>query len=119
MKSCFIINYWADTDEKVDMIVNCIKQLKKTGRDVIYTSLCPIDKRISNETSFSIFSNNNKLITAIDLLDSDIIIRNNANYNTNDFKFYSLPLNWNGVQYAVHEQMLISFKMIKSLGYTH
>ena len=51
---CFIINYWADTDEKIDMVINCIKQLKKTGRDIIYTSLYPIDKKIS-ELSKKIF----------------------------------------------------------------
>lgn len=119
MKSCFVVNYWADTDEKVEMVVDCIKQLKKTGRDVIYTSLCPIDKRISNETNFSIFSNTNELLTLFNLLDSNVHLTNNVSYSTSDFRFFSIPLNWKGVQYAVHNQLSTNFKMLKSLEYTH
>lgn len=119
MKPCFIINYWADTDEKINMIVNCIKQLKKTNLDIIYTSLCPIDRRISDETNFSIFSNNNDLLSLFDLLDSDITLINNVSYNSVDFKFFSIPINWKGVQYAVHDQLITNFKTVKSLGYTH
>jgi len=119
MKSCFIVNYWADTEEKIEMVINCIKQLKKTGNDVIYTSLYPIDKRISNETNFSIFSNTNELITLFDLLDNNIHLENNVSYDTSDFRFFSIPLNWNGVQYTVHNQLVVNFKMLKSLKYTH
>lgn len=119
MKSCFVVNYWADTDEKIQMVVDCIKQLKKTGRDIIYTSLCPIDKRISEETSFSIFSNSNELISLTDLLDTDISLINNVSYTSPDFRFFSIPLNWKGVSYAVNEQLITNFKMLRSLGYTH
>lgn len=119
MKSCFIVNYWADTDEKVQMVVDCIKQLKKTGRNIIYTSLYPIDKQISNETNFSIFSNTNELISLTDLLDTDILLFNNVSYDSSNFRFFSIALNWKGVSYPVNEQLITNFKVLKSLGYTH
>jgi hypothetical protein len=118
MKSCFVVNYWADTDEKVEMIVECIKQLKKTDRDIIYTSLCPIDKRISSETNFSVFSNTNELITLFNLLDNKLKLINTMNYDSPGFRFFSRSLNWKGVSYSVCNQLLTSFKMLKSLGYT-
>ena len=119
MKSCFIVNYWADTDEKVDMVVNCIKQLKKTGRDIIYTSLYPIDEKISNETTYSVYSNTNEFIDLFDLLESKSALVNTVSYNSPDFRFFSTPLNWKGVSYAVCEQLITNFKMLKSLEYTH
>lgn len=119
MKSCFVVNYWADTDEKVQMVVDCLKQLKKTGKDIIYTSLYPIDKRISNETNFSIFSNTNDLISTFDLLDSDVPLVRTVGFYTKTFNFFSRPLNWDGVSYTVCEQLTTNFKMLKSLGYTH
>ena len=119
MKSCFIVNYWANTDEKIQMVIDCIKQLKKTGKDIIYTSLYPINKRISDETNFSIFSNNNNLISLIDLLDTDVTLINNVSYDSVDFRFFSIPLNWKEVSYAVNEQLITNFKVAKSLGYTH
>lgn len=120
MKSCFVVNYWADTEEKIDMVVDCIKQLKKTGRDIIYTSLCPIDRRISDLTDFSIFHNKNELIYLTDLLDNDnVILTNNVSYESSDFRFFSIPLNWGDVGYSVSRQLKTNFKTLKSLGYTH
>ncbi len=120
MKSCFVINYWADTDEKVDMVVKGIQQLKKTGRDIIYTSLCPIDKRISEITTYSIFHNKNELISLFDLLDrDDVNIYNNISFNTDKFKFYSIPLKWNDVGYSVSTQLINNLKTLKSLNYDY
>jgi len=119
MRSCFVVNYWADTEEKVQMVINCVKQLKKTGRDIIYTSLCPIDKRISDETSFSIFSNSNELITLTDLLDTDINLTNTVSYDSLTFRFFSIPLNWKGVSYSMSKPLLANIKMLKSLDFTH
>jgi len=120
MKSCFVVNYWADTEEKIDMVVDCIKQLKKTGRDIIYTSLCPIDRRISDLTDFSIFHNKNELISLVDLLDNNNInITSRVSYFTPDFQFFSIPLNWNDVGYSVSRQLKNNFLTLKSLNYTH
>jgi hypothetical protein len=49
MKKCIVVNYWADTEEKILMVLDCIKQLKKIGLDIVYTSLCEVDERISNQ----------------------------------------------------------------------
>ena len=39
MKSCIIVNYWADDIEKTDVVIKCLNQLKKTNIDLIYTSI--------------------------------------------------------------------------------
>jgi hypothetical protein len=120
VRSCFIINYWADTDEKVDMVIKGIQQLKKTGRDIIYTSLCPINKRISEITTYSIFHNKNELISLFDLLDrDDVIIHHNISFDSDNFKFYSTPLKWNDVGYSVSTQLINNLKTLKSLGYDY
>jgi hypothetical protein len=119
MKTCFVVNYWADTEEKVDMVVECIRQLKKTGKDVIYTSLYPIDRRISNETEFSIYARENEMITLFDLIDNDVELHNNTSYETHNFKFFSRSLNWKDVGYAVTKQFATNFRVLHSVGYTH
>lgn len=119
MKSCFIVNYWADSKEKADMVVDSIKQLKKTGRDVIYTSLRSIDQKISDESRYSLFSNSNDLIHFMDMLEADIPFQTTTSYETENFKFYSRPLNSKDVSYCVSEQLINSFKTAKSMGYTH
>lgn len=120
MKSCFVINYWADTEDKINMIVDNIKQLKKTGKDIIYTSLYPIDRRISDLTDFSIFHNKNELISLFNLLDNDdTTLINNVSYESPDFRFFSIPLNWNDVGYSVSKQLKTNFKTLKNLNYTH
>ena len=119
MKSCFIVNYWADTDEKVEMVVNGMLQLKKTGRDIIYTSLCPIDKKISEISTYSIFHNKNDLISLFDLLDNGVTLSHNTSLDTNSFRFFSTSLDWKDVGFSVSTQLVNNLKVLKSLGYTH
>jgi hypothetical protein len=102
------------------MVIKGINQLKKTGRDIIYTSLCPIDKRISEITTYSIFHNKNELISLFDLLDrNDIDIHHNISFDADNFKFYSTPLKWNDVGYSVSTQLINNLKTLKSLGYDY
>jgi hypothetical protein len=68
MKKCFVVNYWADTDEKVLMVLDCINQLKKLDLDIIYTSLCEVDERISNSVTHTLYSDENDLITIFDYI---------------------------------------------------
>lgn len=120
MKSCFIVNYWADTEEKVEMVVKGIQQLKKTGRDIVYTSLCPIDKRISELTAYSIFHSKNELISLFDFLDNENIKGyTTVSFYTEDFDFFSTPLNQKDVSFSVTKQLVTNLKMLKSLGYEY
>lgn len=120
MKSCFLINYWADTDEKIQMVIEGIKQLKKTSRDIVYTSLYPIDKKISELTTYSIFHNKNDLITLFNLLDTDdVVMHHNVSFDTDNFRFFSTPLKWNDVGYSVSTQLVNNLKTLKSLGYDY
>jgi len=120
MKKCFVVNYWADTDEKVLMVLDCINQLKKLGLDIIYTSLCEVDERISNSVTHTLYSDENDLITIFDLFKHESIrVVNTNSFVCKDFNFYSIPLNWRDVSYSVSSQLINNFKKLIDLGYTH
>lgn len=120
MKKCFVVNYWADTEEKVLMVLDCIKQLKKTGLDIIYTSLCEVDIRISDSVTHTLYSNDNDLITIFDLFKHESIrVVNTNSFVCENFSFYSIPLNWKDVSYSVTTQLIKNFKKLIDLGYSH
>jgi len=120
MKKCFVVNYWADTEEKILMVLDCINQLKKTGLDIIYTSLYEVDTRISNLVTHTLYSNENDLITIFDLFKHDTIrVVNTNSFTCEDFNFYSIPLNWRDVSYSVSSQMIRNFNSLVEMGYTH
>ena len=120
MKKCFVVNYWADTDEKVLMVLDCINQLKKLDLDIIYTSLCEVDERISNSVTHTLYSNQNDLISIFDLFKNESIrVINTNSFVCDKFNFYSIPLNWRDVSYSVSTQLTTNFKKLIELGYTH
>lgn len=120
MKKCIVVNYWADTEEKILMVLDCIKQLKKIGLDIIYTSLCEVDERISNQVRHTIYSKENDLITIFDLFKHESITVVNTNSFTSElFNFYSIPLNWRDVSYSVSSQLITNFNKLIDYGYTH
>jgi hypothetical protein len=120
MKSCIIVNFWADTEFKRKITVNCLTQLKKTGIDLIYTSKYPITNEINQLVKYSILTSENDLIVLDDLLHlDDINIVNSMSYHTNNFSFYTCPLNYYNVSFSVHTQLISNLKYLKSLGYTH
>lgn len=120
MKTCFIINYWSDTEEKNDMVCNFLNQLKKTNYDLVYTSLTPINEKISTLTKYSLYHSNNELITLFDILeDADLNINNTISFDTKKFKFYSTPLNYYDVSFSVNQQLVKNLMLLKELGYTH
>ena len=105
MKNCIVVNYWADTEEKVKIVIDCINQLKKTGKDIIYTSLTPIDERIQSIVKFSLYNNGNNIITFQEILDNkkfNIFI--NQNYTTDLFYVSYKPINWVEVSITILNQ---------------
>lgn len=120
MKNCFVVNYWADTNEKVLMVLDCINQLKKLNIDIIYTSLCEIDERISSLVTHTLYSNKNELITIFDLFNHETIkVINTNSFYCENFSFYSIPLNWKDVSFSVTSQLINNFNILKNLNYTH
>jgi len=120
MKSCIIVNYWADDIEKTDVVIKCLNQLKKTNIDLIYTSKYPITNEINKLVKYSLFTSENELITLDDLLgNDDVTIVNSMSYNTGEKTFYTCPLNYYNVSYSVHTQLINNLQYLKDLGYTH
>ena len=118
MKNCIVVNYWADTEEKVKIVIDCINQLKKTGKDIIYTSLTPIDERIQSIVKFALYNNENNLITFQEILDDknfDIFI--NQFYTTESFSVSYKPINWVEVSITMLNQYNKNFKFLKQIGY--
>jgi hypothetical protein len=120
MKQCVVVNYWANTEDKVLMVLDCINQLKKLGLDIVYTSLYEIDDRISNSVTHTIYSNENDLITIFDLFNNENIrVVNTNSFTCEEFNFYSIPLNWRDVSFSVSNQIIKNFNKLISLGYSH
>jgi len=118
MKNCIVVNYWADTEKKVKIVIDCINQLKKTGKDIIYTSLTPIDERIQSIVKFSLYNNENDLITFQEILnDKNFNIFINHNYATDLFFVSYKPINWVEVSITMLNQYNKNFKFLKQIGY--
>jgi hypothetical protein len=118
MKNCIVVNFYADTEEKVKMVVDCINQLKKTGKDIIYTSLTPIDERIQSIVKFSLYNNENNLITFQEILDDkDYNIIINQGYSTDIFSLRYKPINWFEVTVTILNQFNKNFRFLKQIGY--
>jgi hypothetical protein len=118
MKNCIVVNFWADTEEKVNIVLDCISQLKKTGKDVIYTSLVPIDERIQEICTFSLYNNENDIITFQEILDSKKMnIFSNQTYTTKNFKLVGKGINTFDVTYSIIRQFDKNFIYLKQLGY--
>lgn len=120
MKSCIIVNFWGDTTDKINIVKNCLSQLKKTNIDIVYTSKFPISNEINELVNYSIFTKENDLITLDDLLNSDDIdIVNTMSHDIGDNIFYTVPLNYYNVSYSVYTQLNNNLSYLKGLGYTH
>lgn len=120
MKSCIIVNFWGDTTDKINIVKNCLSQLKKTNIDIVYTSKFPISNEINELVNYSIFTKENDLITLDDLLNSnDIEIVNTMSHDIGDNIFYTVPLNYYNVSYSVYTQLNNNLSYLKGLGYTH
>lgn len=121
MKTCFVVNYWADTNDKVDMVCTLLSQLKVTNIDLVYTSLTPINENINKLVKYSLYHKDNDLISLFDILNhKDIVVYNTDSYDPgNGNLFYSVPLNYREVSFSVFKQLLLNLRYLKNLGYTH
>jgi len=61
-KNVIIINSYINTTEKRDVLLKYIKQLKKTGNDILLTSHTPIDDEILQEVNYLIYDKENFLL---------------------------------------------------------
>jgi prepilin-type processing-associated H-X9-DG protein len=121
MKTCFILNYWADTEDKKNIVKKSAKQIKKTGYETVYTSLCPVDDEITKYFNYVIYSKTNDLIDIHDLHDSEnLILKNTFSYIAQGLpKWYSIPLNFKDVSFSMCRQLVDNLLYLKNLGFTH
>lgn len=117
MKTCIIVNFWADTDEKADIVIRAINQLKKSGRDVVYTSLTPIHTGIQEVATHCIQSDDNQLLSFQDVLDSDISILPIYKGDLNGWFVRGRPVNFTDVTLSVLRQLRRNLIYLKELGY--
>jgi len=101
MKSCIIVNFWANTEEKVDVVVKGIQQLRKSGKDVLYTSLTPVHPRIQEVATHCLYSDENQLINFQEVLDSTINIVPQYSLYVGDRYVKSRPINFDDVTLSV------------------
>lgn len=120
MKSCILVNYWADTEEKIDVVVKCIKQLRKSGKEVFYSSVIPIDEKIQNVSNFVLFDKENPVITMDDQFSvPNLPIANSFSWQGDGIFLFSKELNHIDVQYSLLIQIQKNIKLMKELGYSH
>lgn len=62
MKNVIIINSYANTDERRNVLINCIKKLKKLNIDIIVMSNYQDDGYIQSLTDYYIYDNDNFLL---------------------------------------------------------
>lgn len=117
MKTCIIVNFWANTDDKVDIAVEAINQLKKSGKDIVYTSLTPVHPRIQEVCTFCIYSDTNQLITYQEVLDSDITILPTYQRSVGDICVRGRPVNFDDVTFSILDQLRVNLLYLKELGY--
>ena len=116
MKTCIIVNFWANTDEKVDIAVKAINQLKKSGKDVVYTSLTPVHPKIQEVSTFCIYSDNNQLINYQEVLDSDITILATYQRGLEGTSVRGRPVNFD-VTFSILDQLKVNLFYLKEMGY--
>ena len=92
MKNSIVVNYLADSEEKVKTIIDKINQLKKTGKNIIYTSLIPIDERIQSIVNFSLYNKENNLVDFQEILDNKVFNSPISNEIKKGFKIKLLHL---------------------------
>jgi len=62
MKNIIIINTYPNSDEKLNVLNNHLKQLKKTGYDILLTSHLPIPEYILKHVTYFIYDKENFLL---------------------------------------------------------
>lgn len=117
MKTCIIVNFWANNDAKVELVVKSIQQLKKSGKDIVYTSLTPIHPSIQEVATYCIYNDDNPLLTFQEVLDSTINILPLYTLLIGNASIKSRPVNFNDVTLAILTQLRRNVLYLKELGY--
>lgn len=120
MKTAFIVNFWADTDEKVNTVVKCINSIKPIGFPVIYTSLYPIDSRIKEVADDTFYRDDNQTITFQELIDNPYAqVGHNYRFSCSSFEFRGRMINSKDHTFSIINQLLKNLRLLKEQGYTH
>jgi autotransporter strand-loop-strand O-heptosyltransferase len=108
-----IVPCYCDTQEKMDMLIECITSLKEKGQKVLLTSHYAISDTIKNLVDYTVYDGENQVLRSKDYLHYDVTFffwMNYANYRL----IQSYPYNHS---FAVWTLMRNGFAMASALGY--
>lgn len=108
-----IVPCYCDTQEKMDMLVECITSLKEKGQKVLLTSHYPISDTIKNLVDYTVYDGENQVLRSKDYLAYDVTFFFWTNYNHYRL-IQSYPYNHS---FAVWTLMRNGFAMASALGY--
>ena len=107
MKNIVIINSYANTEEKVNLLLNYVKQVKKTNCDILLTSHLPLPQNIVTLVNYYIYDKENFLLPKE---------RSPATWYADHVEYISLYCSRHG--YAIIKNVYNALHFAKSLGYT-
>jgi hypothetical protein len=107
MKNIVIINSYANSEEKVNLLLNYVKQVKKTNVDILLTSHLPLPQNIVELANYYIYDKENFLLPKE---------RSPATWYADHEEYISLYCSRHG--YAIIKNVYSALHFAKSLGYT-
>ena len=107
MKNIIIINSYANTEEKVNLLLNYVKQVKKTNYDILLTSHLPLPPNIVALVNYYIYDKENFLLPKE---------RSPVTWYADYEEYISLYCSRHG--YAIIKNVYNALHFAKSLGYT-
>lgn len=128
MNPCIIILTHPNTDKKLEILSNCLSRLVKTNYPIfVFANMYIKPEYLINATDF-IFTGENKLISASDVLSLDKVkeARNLTKYrlhlNFDNFNITYFPINYGtekSYYWACVNLHKVAFNYINDNGYTH
>jgi autotransporter strand-loop-strand O-heptosyltransferase len=108
-----IIPCYCDTEEKKQMLIDCIESIKKANKKILLTSHYPMDDNIKNMVDYSIYDGDNNILCSKDYVEYGV-----AFYYWYDYENYTLvqPYPYNH-SFAVWTLFRNAFSFANSLGY--
>ena len=107
MKNIIIINSYANSQEKVNLLYNYVLQVKKTNCDILLTSHLPLPQNIVELANYYIYDKENFLLPKE---------RSPATWYADHEEYISLYCSRHG--YAIIKNVYSALHFAKSLGYT-
>ena len=108
-----IVPCYCDTQEKVNMLIDCISSLKEKGQKVLLTSHYPISDEIKNLVDYTVYDSDNQVLRSKDYLHYDVTFFFWMHYQ-NYKLIQSYPYNHS---FAVWTLMRNGFAMASALGF--